>query len=110
MRVFITTTDGEVPENILIEMQGDLVVPPNPAGQIAMFLHWPTATTPVCLLGHQMIQGKLTKLKNPLLVIDTRKSKSCYDSEVQEAKGECRIVMVIRQRLTFQSRPKSVLF
>ncbi|KAI6229852.1 Chromosome transmission fidelity protein 8-like protein [Aphelenchoides fujianensis] len=110
MRVFITAAPGQVEERIMIELQGDLEVPPDPAGQTLLFLHWPTPTTPVCLLGHQMIQGTLKTLEKPFLVIDTRRSTSAFDPQTKEPVGECQVVMVIKRRLLFHARPKPVLF
>lgn len=79
-------------------------VPPKPDGQNCLFLYWQDETSPVCLIGHQTIRGKVSELDKPFLVIDTRTTTS------NDGITECNVVMIIRRRILFKDRPKPILF
>ena len=97
-----------VPEQMVIELQGELEVPNTAEGQICLFLYWKSPIEPVCLIGHQIIVGSISKLEKPLLVIDTRTSRAWQDEKTGEETGEIRVVMIIRKLLKFSARPKPV--
>jgi hypothetical protein len=95
---------------MMVELQGGVELPVKPENQTCFFLYWHDSTTPVCLIGHQMIRGKIEKLEKPFLVIDTREGTKQQDPDTKEWIGECKVVMIIRRRLLFKDRPKPVLF
>ncbi|KAI6183769.1 hypothetical protein M3Y97_00524400 [Aphelenchoides bicaudatus] len=110
MRAFVKAIPGEVPEYIMVELQGELQIPDKTEGRACLFIYWQDENSPVCLIGHQMIRGKLSKLEKPFLVINTTTASSRKDDETGELIGECKVVMVIRRRLIFKDRPKPILF
>lgn len=97
-----------MPENFIVELQGELELPADPSGQTCLFLYWKSSTEPVCLIGHQIIVGTMRTLEKPLLVIDTRTSRSWRDEQTDEETGEVHVVMIIRRQLKFSARPKPV--
>ncbi|XP_050664564.1 chromosome transmission fidelity protein 8 homolog [Leptidea sinapis] len=98
-----TKSEGGVPEWAIVELQGliqtkkDNLSGPTTVGD----LHYFTRNRhPVLILGHHVLNGKETKLEQPMAVL-----------EKVEEDGEMRyqVKAVVKKKLLFKSRPKPII-
>ncbi len=90
---------GDGDKWVIVEMQGDLesrVGDPNLEGKFIGDLHYNELGAPVLIIGHHILNGKVSSLEKPFVAIE------------KEEKGYT-VKAVIRKKLVFKARPKPII-
>ncbi|XP_065569989.1 chromosome transmission fidelity protein 8 homolog [Artemia franciscana] len=109
MQIFLKSKickDKEDPEEwALIELQGDLNSRSDEpiSGKHIGDLHYTKDGTPILIIGHHIMYGKIQDLEKPL-VLATKQTNT-----VKTSKIEYTIYAIIRRKLLFKTRPKPII-
>merc|ERR1712183_1043353 len=127
MQIVVKGKTGQTPgETFLIEMQGDLESRKNEhlEGKFIGDLHYTKDGTPIMIIGHHILYGKVVVLDKPLVALEkSQVSKDGSDSLINrndseemmdldtemETKTEYRVKSIIRKKLIFKTRPKPII-
>ncbi|XP_063607214.1 chromosome transmission fidelity protein 8 homolog [Penaeus indicus] len=110
------------PEWIILELQGDLESRTNEemASKFIGDLHFTKEGTPILIIGHHIMYGKIQDLDKPYALMHKKKLSTGIeqmdvdDTESQETASstagvEYLIQAVIRKKILFKSRPKPII-
>ncbi|XP_037792647.1 chromosome transmission fidelity protein 8 homolog [Penaeus monodon] len=110
------------PEWIILELQGDLESRTNEemASKFIGDLHFSKEGTPILIIGHHIMYGKIQDLDKPFVLMHKKKLSTDIeqmdvdDTESQETASstagvEYLIKAVIRKKILFKSRPKPII-
>eukprot|EP00092_Neocalanus_flemingeri_P010168 GFUD01010958.1.p1 GENE.GFUD01010958.1~~GFUD01010958.1.p1 ORF type:complete len:150 (-),score=37.18 GFUD01010958.1:95-505(-) len=125
---FIVKSGASTPEEkFIIEMQGDLESrnKEHLEGKFIGDLHYTKDGTPIIIIGHHILYGKVVVLDKPLVALEKiQVSKDGSDSLISgnsdgeemmdldaemETKTEYRVKSIIRKKLVFKTRPKPII-
>uniref|UniRef100_A0A0N4UEV5 Ctf8 n=1 Tax=Dracunculus medinensis TaxID=318479 RepID=A0A0N4UEV5_DRAME len=81
----------------MIELQGSLESSSELSGQTIGILTWEIDKA-YFLIGHHILEGKLTKLEKPFIVLSKNEQTYCNN-----------ITAIIRKKILFRMRPKPVV-
>lgn len=111
MQVKLMRNEDGVSEWMMIEMQGSFEFQSDVSGSILGHFAWQSDSSASLILGHQLFDGKLSLLEKPFLVVDkTRISDSSPSaSQTDSSVKACDIVGIVRRKLIFEDRPKSIV-
>lgn len=120
--------DGELDEWSIIELQGDLEVENGEslANKFMADLHFNKDGTPILVLGHHTLFGKVLNLEKPMVVLKKNVLKCTYldsdeenmdveekklDNDLDEKKTvtEYLVKAVIRKKILFNKRPRPIV-
>ncbi|CAF0864271.1 unnamed protein product [Brachionus calyciflorus] len=114
--------DKEVNEWAIIELQGDLECEKGESicGKFMADLHFNKDGTPILILGHHVMHGKVSNLDKPMVLIKKFKEKldnpnvdeqmQVDDALEQKFKTEYIVQAIIRKKILFNKRPKPIVF
>jgi len=96
----------------IIEMQGDLesrVGEVDMGGKLIGDLSFSKdgSNTPLLIIGHHILYGKLVKMENPMVVM--HKVRKTQDEATGETSTNYEVQSVIRKKLLFKTRPKPII-
>ena len=124
MQIYVKSSEGSAPgETFMIEMQGDLESRNKEQleGKFIGDLHYTKDGTPVMIIGHHILYGKVVELEKPLVTLeksqvtkDLRISEDSeemmdVDSHLEEPKTEYRVKSIIYKKIIFKTRPKPII-
>merc|ERR1711872_494333 len=125
---FLVKSGSSTPQEMfIIEMQGDLESrnKEHLEGKFIGDLHYSKDGTPIMIIGHHILYGKVVSLEKPLVTLEkTQVANNGSDSMISdktnndelmdldtelETKTEYRVKSVIRKKLVFKTRPKPII-
>lgn len=124
MQIYVKSSEGSAPgETFMIEMQGDLESRNKEQleGKFIGDLHYTKDGTPVMIIGHHILYGKVVELEKPLVTLeksqvakDLRISEESdemmdVDSHLEEPKTEYIVKSIIYKKIIFKTRPKPII-
>lgn len=87
-----------------MEMQGSFEINGSISGQKLGDFMWQKDDTATLSIGHQLFEGKLVDLSHPFLIIN----KGDMNEVGYETKA-CQVHAVIKRKVVFKNRPKSII-
>jgi len=105
MQIFIKTVQDSngATELAMIELQGDLESKSQEplAGKLVGSLHYSKEGTPIFIIGHHILFGKVVKLEKPFGVLE----------KISNEKGETEYIVkaIIHNKICFRERPKPIV-
>ncbi|XP_039249640.2 chromosome transmission fidelity protein 8 homolog [Styela clava] len=111
VQIVIRKSDG-MEEWFMIELQGELVsrYDNGLSGNVLGDLHFSKTGEPVMIIGHHMLQGKVTDLDKPFGVMFESKQNNCeIDEDEIEASKSYEIKAIIKRKIIFKNRPKPII-
>ena len=123
MQIYVKSGEGAGPdETFMIEMQGDLESrnKEHLEGKFIGDLHYTKDGTPIMIIGHHILYGKVIELEKPLVTLEKVHlneaiGKPSDDDELMdvddhlEPKTEYRVKSIIYKKLMFKTRPKPII-
>ena len=124
MQIYVKSSEGSAPgETFMIEMQGDLESRNKEQleGKFIGDLHYTKDGTPVMIIGHHILYGKVVELEKPLVTLEkSQVAKDLriredseemmdVDSHLEEPKTEYRVKSIIYKKIIFKTRPKPII-
>ena len=123
MQIFVrSATDSSPEETFMIEMQGDLESRNKEQleGKFIGDLHYTKDGTPVMIIGHHILYGKVIELEKPLVTLDRiqvdknivigeGEEMMDVDSHMEDPKTEYRVKSIIYKKIMFKTRPKPII-
>ena len=122
MQIKVSGGTGSTPsESFMIEMQGDLESRNNEhlEGKFIGDLHYTKDGTPIMIIGHHILYGKVMELEKPLVTLEKMDTspelKKSDDGEMMdvddhlEPRTEYRVKSIISKKLIFKTRPKPII-
>jgi len=124
MQFFVKSGHDTPQEMFIIEMQGDLESrnKEHLEGKFIGDLHYTKEGTPIMIIGHHILYGKVVTLEKPLVTLEKLQVSPDGDSylngqkdseemmDLDEAtKTEYRVKSIIRKKLIFKTRPKPII-
>ena len=124
MQIYVKSSEGSAPgETFMIEMQGNLESRNKEQleGKFIGDLHYTKDGTPVMIIGHHILYGKVVELEKPLVTLeksqvakDLRISEESdemmdVDSHLEEPKTEYTVKSIIYKKIIFKTRPKPII-
>jgi len=105
MQIFLNVIQSEngVKEWAMIELQGDLGSKEDSlAGQFVGDLYYNKDGTPIFIIGHHILFGKVQKLDKPLGVLEKKR-------EPTDSKTEYTLKAIVHKKIVFRDRPKPIV-
>ena len=113
---YIVKSKDKVPKWTIVELQGKLEVRNGTQdgrfdGRYFGDLHFDASNTPILILGHHILQGKIIKLDKPFAVIEK-------EDKQFNVKGKILIyaehfltyfIALVKEKIIFKSRPKPII-
>jgi chromosome transmission fidelity protein 8 len=90
---------------MIIEMQGSFDINNEISGQKVGNFMWNDTRTASLMIGHQLFEGKIVELEKPFLLINKSGTR---DTRFAETK-ECIIEAIVKRKILFKTRPKSII-
>ncbi|XP_075225376.1 chromosome transmission fidelity protein 8 homolog [Lycorma delicatula] len=99
--------DDGLPAWGLVEIQGDLLSRSGSPllGQYVGDLHFTKEGTPILIVGHQLLHGKVINLEKPFAVLHRLRKR--IDDDKPET--EYIVKAIIKKKLLFKTRPKPII-
>ena len=124
MQFFVKSGHDTPQEMFIIEMQGDLESrnKEHLEGKFIGDLHYTKEGTPIMIIGHHILYGKVVTLEKPLVTLEKlqvsldgdsylngpKDSEEMMDMDVV-TRTEYRVKSIIRKKLIFKTRPKPII-
>uniref|UniRef100_A0A915E026 Uncharacterized protein n=1 Tax=Ditylenchus dipsaci TaxID=166011 RepID=A0A915E026_9BILA len=126
MQIKLIPNENGIPEWIAIELQGAFEFNADMSGKSIGHLAWMQDGTVGFVIGHQYLEGKLTDLQRPFLVINKASLRGMNGVSATEhtfnsgdqitastlpktSIKRCDIMGVIRRKILFNTRPKPIV-
>jgi len=126
MQILVKKGNSTPQEMFMIEIQGDLESKKKEhlEGKFIGDLHYTKDGTPIMIIGHHILYGKIVVLDKPLVALEkTQVSQDGSDSlltgrrenemmdldDEMETKTEYRVKSIVRKKLIFKTRPKPII-
>ena len=102
--------DGEFEEWAIIELQGDLKFNSTNITNVYIGdLHFTKSDTPILIIGIHVLHGKQMVLPKPFAVLVKKKNEEVNTTNIFEKQPEYIIKALIKKKIIFRSRPKSIV-
>jgi len=101
----------DVHDWIIVELQGTLETKEDVhlEGKVIGNLHFDTKGTPMLVIGHHLLHGKVVDLDKPYAVL--RKEANIYQYEGIRKGNTCyNICALVKKKIIFKTRPKPIVF
>ena len=121
MQIHVKSASASSPEEtFMIEMQGDLESRNKEQleGKFIGDLHYTKDGTPVMIIGHHILYGKVIELEKPLVTLEKiqvdrniviGEEMMDVDSHMEDPKTEYRVKSIIYKKIMFKTRPKPII-
>ncbi|KAI1713579.1 ctf8 domain-containing protein [Ditylenchus destructor] len=123
MQIKLLPNENGISEWMTIEMQGSFDFSDDMAGKAVGHLAWMNDGTISLIIGHQLMEGKISDLQRPFLVINKATLQNITKlstGAIEDSEGSnmplkgpsikrCDIVGVIRRKIIFKDRPKPIV-
>jgi len=98
---YIVKSKDKIPKWTIVELQGKLEVRNGTQegtfdGRYFGDLHFDSSNTPILILGHHILQGKIIKLDKPFAVIEKEEK-------------QFNVKALVKEKIIFKSRPKPII-
>ncbi|XP_070160962.1 chromosome transmission fidelity protein 8 homolog [Polyergus mexicanus] len=104
--------NGVIEDWAIVDLQGDLKFErtENSNDQLIGDLHFTKAGIPILIIGIHVLHGKEITLEKPLVVLERhRDNVREIGEEDQTVKTEYTVKAIVKKKLLFKSRPKSIV-
>lgn len=106
--------NGVIEDWAIIDLQGDLKFEKieNSDNQLIGDLHFTKTGVPILIIGIHVLHGKEITLEKPLVVLERHRNNirdETIGEEDQIVKTEYIVKAIVKKKLLFKSRPKSIV-
>ncbi|XP_071443340.1 chromosome transmission fidelity protein 8 homolog [Hetaerina americana] len=115
MQILINVSlDDTTRDWAVIELQGDLEsrIHCEVTGKFIGDLHYNQQKTPILIIGHHILHGKIVQLDKPLAVMEkvkTTKVDSKLKNQDSKSSVSYEVKAIVHKKLLFKTRPKPII-
>ncbi|KAL3094324.1 hypothetical protein niasHS_004080 [Heterodera schachtii] len=114
MQIHLLKNGDNLAEWMLIELQGTIELAPGARsleGQQFGQVEWGAAGggRATLTLGHQLLEGRTEELTKPYMVLNRDRISTTGDNCEERTTKQCDVVAIVRKKLVFSGRPKSII-